>query len=130
MKTTTADLKRIVKGTLGVALMLLTVPLALGQSGDMRHGDGMLHGEGMQQMQGRGDAVRGARGEGEILSLDRAAGKVKLRHGPMPDLDWPPMTMRFHVQDPSMLEGLQEGQTVRFEVHMRPDGSPTITHIE
>jgi Cu/Ag efflux protein CusF len=41
-------------------------------------------------------------------------GKITLRHGVIPDLDMPPMTMVFSVRDPAKLRGLQVGARVRF----------------
>ena len=39
---------------------------------------------------------------------------MTLRHGPMPNLDMPAMTMVFKVADPKMLDGLKEGDKVKF----------------
>lgn len=129
MKKTVTDFKSTVRN-LAVTL-LLAMPLAFAQAGDMKRGEGMMESEGM--MNGRDMAqeeARDAQGRGEVIRLDRAAGQIKLRHGPMPALDWPAMTMSFPVEDPAMLEGLKEGDEVDFEVHMDAEGNTTVTRIE
>ncbi len=67
--------------------------------------------------------------EGEVRRVDRAQGRLTLRHGPIESLNMPPMTMVFRVQDPSLLEGLMPGDRVRFEVQ-RIDGAYTVTRLE
>jgi Cu/Ag efflux protein CusF len=47
-----------------------------------------------------------------IESIDKTAGKVKLKHGPIPKLDMPAMTMVFRVQDPRLLDLIKEGDEV------------------
>ena len=41
---------------------------------------------------------------GEIRKVDKDAKKLTIKHGPMPDLDMPAMTMVFQVKDPALLE--------------------------
>jgi Cu(I)/Ag(I) efflux system periplasmic protein CusF len=67
--------------------------------------------------------------EGEVRKVDKDAGKVTLRHGPLVNLDMPPMTMVFRVSDPKMLDGLKDGDKVRFNVE-RANGAFTVTKIE
>jgi Cu/Ag efflux protein CusF len=79
---------------------------------------------------GMGQAAAAAgTAEGEVRRVDRAQGRLTLRHGPIENLDMPPMTMVFRVQDPGLLEGLQPGDRVRFEVQ-RIDGAYTVTRLE
>src|SRR5512142_2773056 len=42
--------------------------------------------------------------EGEVRGIDKAAGKVTLKHGAMPKFDMPPMTMAYRVKDKAMLD--------------------------
>ena len=70
-----------------------------------------------------------AMSEGEVRKVDREAGKLTLRHGPIASLDMPAMTMVFRVVDPRMLESLREGDKVRFAA-ARIDGAITLTRIE
>ena len=67
--------------------------------------------------------------DGEIRKIDKEAGKVTLRHGPLETLKMPGMTMVFRVADPKMLEGLKDGDKVKFTAD-RIDGAFTVTAIE
>ncbi len=67
--------------------------------------------------------------EGEVRRVDRAQGRVTLRHGPIDSLNMPPMTMVFRVQDSAWLEGLQPGDKVRFQA-ARNNGAYTVTRLE
>jgi Cu/Ag efflux protein CusF len=53
--------------------------------------------------------------EGEVRSIDKAAGKLTLKHGAMPKFDMPPMTMAYPVKDKAMLDLLKPGDRVKFE---------------
>jgi Cu(I)/Ag(I) efflux system protein CusF len=67
--------------------------------------------------------------EGEVRRVDKALGKVTLRHGRIENLDMPPMTMVFTALDPSLLEKLKPGDKVRFSAEKR-NGVFTVTGIE
>ncbi|WP_337786165.1 copper-binding protein [Ramlibacter lithotrophicus] len=67
--------------------------------------------------------------EGEVRKVDKAGKKITLRHGPLKNLDMPPMTMVFQVGDPAMLDKVKAGDKVRF-VAANPGGKLTITRIE
>jgi Cu(I)/Ag(I) efflux system membrane fusion protein len=47
---------------------------------------------------------------------------VTLSHDPVPDLNWPAMTMRFALGDPRLAKGFAEGDRVRFGFEQTPDG--------
>jgi Cu/Ag efflux protein CusF len=50
---------------------------------------------------------------GEVRKIDRDAGKVTLRHGPIAgDLEMPAMSMVFQVKDSALLERLKPGDQV------------------
>lgn len=66
---------------------------------------------------------------GEVRLVDRPAGRIVLRHGPIENLGIPPMTMIFRVKDPKQIDGLDFGVPVRF-VADRLEGAFTIIHIE
>jgi len=53
---------------------------------------------------------------GVVNSINAAAGRVNITHDPVPELKWPTMKMNFKVQDPAMLNGLESGTTVDFEI--------------
>jgi Cu(I)/Ag(I) efflux system protein CusF len=67
--------------------------------------------------------------EGEVRKVDRAQGKVTLRHGPLVNLDMPAMTMVFTAADPRLLEEVKEGDKVRFTADKK-DGAFIVTAIE
>jgi len=67
--------------------------------------------------------------EGEVRRIDKAQGKVTLRHGRIENLDMPPMTMVFTASDPALLEKLNPGDKVRFSAEKR-NGVFTVTGIE
>lgn len=66
--------------------------------------------------------------QGEIRKIDLANGQVVLRHGDLPNLAMPPMTMAFHVDNRKMLEGLKVGDKVRFQAEMI-NGKATVTEL-
>ena len=53
---------------------------------------------------------------GEVRSVDKAAGKITIKHGPMPKFDMPPMTMAYPVKDKAMLEQVKPGDKIKFDV--------------
>lgn len=67
--------------------------------------------------------------EGEVRKVDKEAGKVTLRHGPIGSLGMPAMTMVFRVADPKMLDQVKEGEKVRFSA-ARLNGAITLTNVE
>ena len=64
----------------------------------------------------------------EVMKVDRSAGKVTLKHGPIKSLDMDAMTMVFRVADPAMLDRLTVGQQIEFEAE-RVNGAITITKV-
>lgn len=67
--------------------------------------------------------------EAEVRRVDREARKVTLRHGPIRNLDMPPMTMVFQVADDALLARLREGGKVRFVAEKRA-GAYVVTQVE
>ena len=67
--------------------------------------------------------------EGEVRRIDKANGKLTLRHGPIRNLDMPGMTMVFRVADPRWLDALHEGDKVRFSAE-NVGGALVVTAIE
>jgi Cu/Ag efflux protein CusF len=52
--------------------------------------------------------------DGEVRRIDKAQGKVNLRHGEIKSLDMPPMSMWFVLKDPTWADILKVGDKVRF----------------
>ena len=67
--------------------------------------------------------------EGEVTRVDAAALKVTLRHGELKNLNMPPMTMVFRVQDAALLAPLKAGDKVRFRAE-QVKGAYYATRIE
>lgn len=67
--------------------------------------------------------------DGVIRKINAATGKITIKHGPIDNLDMPPMSMVFGVQDPTMLQGLNKGDNVKFYV-VDKDGKMIIEEIE
>ena len=66
--------------------------------------------------------------KGEVIKVDKPAGKVTLKHGPIKSLDMDAMTMVFRVADPTMLDGMKAGDRIEFEAD-RVNGAITITRL-
>jgi len=67
--------------------------------------------------------------EGEIRKVDKDAKKITIKHGPLPNLDMPPMTMVFQVKDAAMLGQVKTGDKVRFTAE-KIGGQYTVTALE
>lgn len=68
------------------------------------------------------EAPRLALATGTIQSLDPNAGRITIVHGPVPMMNWPPMTMTFAVRDPARMRGLSKGDRVEFSFQPRQQG--------
>jgi Cu(I)/Ag(I) efflux system protein CusF len=55
------------------------------------------------------------KGTGVVTNIDRAGGKVTLKHDPIKSLNWPTMTMAFSVKDKAMLDKVAKDKKVEFE---------------
>ena len=71
----------------------------------------------------------GAMADGEVRKVDREAGKLTLRHGPIASLDMPAMTMVYGVKDRAVLDRVSAGDKVKFAAE-KTDAGYTVTHIE
>ncbi len=72
--------------------------------------------------------AQGALVDGEVRKVDQETKKITLRHGPIPNLDMPAMSMVFQVKDPAMLEQVKAGDRVLFEAE-KTGGVYVVTHI-
>ena len=66
--------------------------------------------------------------DAEVRKIDRAQGKLTLRHGEIKNLDMPAMTMVFKVSDIKLLEGLTEGSKVKFDAE-KVNGQYTVVRL-
>lgn len=130
-------MSRSIGATLAIAG--LTIPLlAVAQGGGTMGGipGGSMMGSGVPMISGGhgGQSMTASRSmaamsEGEVRKVDSATGKLTLRHGPLMNMEMPPMTMVFRVKDPAWLTQLKVGDKVRF-VAERVDGNLTVTALE
>ena len=67
--------------------------------------------------------------DGEVRKVDKSAGKLTIRHGEIRNLEMPAMTMVFTAQDPAMLDGLKEGDKIKFTAD-KLNGVYTVTAVE
>jgi hypothetical protein len=74
--------------------------------------------------------AQAALAEAEVRKVDAAAGRITLKHGEIRNLDMPPMTMVFRVQDPALLAGVKAGDSVRFAAVQGAGGQLVVTRLE
>ena len=67
--------------------------------------------------------------DGMVKRIDKPAGKVTVSHGPLTNLNMPPMTMVFRVKEAAWLDRMQAGEKIRF-VADSIDGTLTIVRLE
>ena len=68
--------------------------------------------------------------DGEIRKVDKKAGTVTIKHGPIQAIDMPAMTMVFQVKEAAMLDRVKAGDKVKFQAAMGAGGKVTVTQIE
>lgn len=79
---------------------------------------------GMGNMAMPADTKMG-KGTGTVTAIDKAAGKITLHHGPIPEVGWPAMTMAFKAR-PELLDSVAVGDKVTFDLMLRGnDGEVT-----
>ncbi len=66
---------------------------------------------------------------GEVKKVDKSAGKMTIKHGPLANLGMDAMTMVFRVQDKAMLDQVKAGDKINF-VAEEPNGQLTVTKLE
>jgi len=99
------------------------------------HDHGRAHGQTHRhQDHGHGHAKGGTAGElpqveAEVRRVNTRANTLSVRHGDIPNLDMPPMTMTFQVNDPALLDGLEVGDPILVTVD-RIDGAYTVMSVE
>lgn len=69
-------------------------------------------------------------GTGKVVAVDRAKSSIKLEHEAIKSLGWPGMTMDFNVAKASLLDGIKEGDAVRFELMQAKSKKWEIVKIE
>jgi Cu/Ag efflux protein CusF len=54
--------------------------------------------------------------DGEIKRIKKGSTRLTVKHGEIPSLQMPPMTMEFEARDEAMLENLKKGDKIKFKV--------------
>lgn len=67
--------------------------------------------------------------DGEVKKIDKDAGKITIKHGPLPNLDMPGMTMVFRVKDAAMLDQVKSGDKVKF-IAEKINGALTVVDLQ
>lgn len=70
---------------------------------------------GMNMPSMKMDGMPASMTEGEVRKIDKETKKITLKHGEIKNLDMPPMTMVFRVQDAGMLDAVKVGDKVKFD---------------
>jgi Cu/Ag efflux protein CusF len=110
-------------------MKLKLITLALGMSltlgmpvwADAQH---MTHGEAANLA-----AMNATLSEGLVKKVDKAQGKITLKHGPLKNMGMPGMTMVFRVQDSKWLDQVKPGDNIRF-LAKKVNGALTVTQLE
>jgi Cu/Ag efflux protein CusF len=67
--------------------------------------------------------------QGVIRKVDKAAAKITIKHGDIPSIEMPPMTMVFGVKDAALLENAKAGDEIRFDAVLE-GGKYIVTRLE
>lgn len=67
--------------------------------------------------------------EGVVKKVDKAQGKLTIRHGPLENLGMPGMTMVFRVKEANWLDQVKAGNNIRFRAE-QVNGVLTVTTLE
>lgn len=102
-----------------IASALMVSPLLAQPAGHVAHHDA----------QSASPGAAAVMTDGEVRKVDKDAGKITLKHGPIPNLEMPDMTMVFRVKDAAMLDAVKAGDKVRFTAD-KVGGQYTVTRIE
>lgn len=68
-----------------------------------------------------------AKGSGTVTAIDAAAGTVTIEHGPIPEANWPAMTMGFRASA-DIAKQVRVGDKVDFDLKVK-DGAGEITAL-
>lgn len=74
-------------------------------------------------------AVSNSMSSGEVKKVDKSAGKMTIKHGPLQNIGMDAMTMVFRVKDPAMLDQVKVGDKINF-VAEEPNGQLMVTKLE
>jgi Cu(I)/Ag(I) efflux system periplasmic protein CusF len=110
-------MNRFAKITLAMTLGMSSAPFAFAADAH--------HGHGASQVAQASVAMT----EGEVRKVDKSAGKITIKHGPLIKLEMPAMTMVFRVADSKMLDQVKPGDKIKF-VADKVNGTLTVVALE
>lgn len=86
---------------------------------------------GMQQMSKTTDdnPAADAMSSGVVKKVDKSAGKLTIKHGPLTNLGMGAMTMVFRAEEPAMLDEVKPGDRIDF-VAADPNGQLTVIKLQ
>ena len=67
--------------------------------------------------------------EGQVVEVDAVRKMVTLNHDAIPNVQMPAMTMTFGLANPALINGLKQGDKVRFTADW-VDGTLSVTSIQ
>jgi len=73
--------------------------------------------------------TKAAKGSGTVTAIDKAAGMITLDHGPIPEANWPAMTMAFTAK-PALLETVKVGDEVTFDLALKGGAGEVIALVK
>ena len=53
-------------------------------------------------------------GKGKVMSINKSTNQIRLKHEPIPALNWPAMNMEFKVKEKALLDKVKIGDNVTF----------------
>lgn len=96
----------------------------------MEKGEHMMDQKDMGHHAGEmGAHMREVMGEGRINKVMAKHGMVNIKHEPMPEMNWPQMSMNFKTEKSVNLEDLKPGQEVDFTLLVDDDNNYVIKQI-
>ena len=110
-----------------VSTLLATLALSTGLSLHAMAADDMSKQGAMGEM--KSSDATALMASGEVKKVDKDAGKITIKHGPLTNLEMPAMTMVFRVKDPVTLDQVTVGDKIGF-VAERINGAITVTKLE
>jgi Cu(I)/Ag(I) efflux system protein CusF len=113
------NLVKTILGLLAASAALLAAPLSAQTSGD----------HASHHLDPKATTPAALMSEGEVRRVDKSAGKMTIKHGPLANLDMPAMTMVFRVTDSAMLDQVKEGDKIKFNAN-RVNGALTVTQVQ
>lgn len=120
--------RRILRASvLAFAILTLPTSLALAQ-GDAGMSDMKKMSPMNESKMSDTKKATSAKATGTITALNAASHKITFDHGPIPDINWPAMTMEFAVAPSVDLAKLKTGEKVNFTLS-GSDGKYTVQSV-